>query len=105
MNDLPDSDLSADVLSIGSTVRPDTIAAEDQHYADKVLAMDPFSIPNSNISGHEGLKPLALRVTGLPPGPQRSAIEAQLQGLTPEQRSAREPALVDAALRKMLPQM
>ncbi|MCT2558418.1 hypothetical protein N0B51_05435 [Tsuneonella sp. YG55] len=99
----PADTLSIDIRSTGTSAPSETIAPQDQHFADAILAMDPMSLPNSNIQITPGLKLPELRVTGLPPGPERTEIETALKALPPEQRATRESAMVEAALRKMLP--
>lgn len=79
------------------------IAPEDQHYADAILALDPMTVRNTNHEFPSSLRLSPMKATALPPGPARAAVEAQLQALAPEDREAREPALVAHAIRGMLP--
>lgn len=99
----PAFELKANVTGYGREPKAaQGITPEDQHYVDQVLAMDMVNdVPGASVfPAGRTLSPAT--VEALSPE-MRKDVLAQLQGLDPATRAAKEPELVAAAIRKALP--
>lgn len=99
----PAFELKANVTGYGREPKAaQGTAPEDQHYVDRILAMDHIKdVPGRSVFP-EGRTLSPATVEALPPE-MRTDVLAQLQGLDPATRAAKEPKLVDAAIQKALP--
>lgn len=77
-----------------------SIAPEDQHIADEIVAMDPLrDVPGpATMKGDAKIVPDRFTLTTLPPGPLRDRVEQQLALQPPSKREEAEHELVKRAL-------
>lgn len=98
------SELRAEITNYGSP-QPDegfTIAPEDQHIADRILAMDPMRDVPSPVQIPDGWVAPPLKLTALPVDRQ-AAVATKLERLQPGESAAREAEFVADEIRAMLP--
>jgi len=101
-----DANLTVAITETGgpSTAQCYDIAAEDQHYAEAITSKHAVHDMPGTVVIPAGKVLPPLRKEGLPPH-LRQQVQAKLDGLMPEQRTANEEAIVAAVLRNELPRI
>lgn len=96
--------LTADVNNIGVGKSYDTIAPEDQHYADKVKALHPIWDTPGPVAVPKGRTFVRCTLESIDEG-MRKEVYARMAGLTPAEAKARESDYVEAVIRDKLPEL